>query len=375
VGEAIRGGGGTNDVLDDIGALVEIRGRGAGTDAERRAARHLGDRLRELGRDADAEPIRIWPAVGPALFLTAVAGIVGSVLSVYVPLAGFALVLLATISAFGDLTGAFFLARMPFGARASQNVVSAGGTGKHGRLVLVASYDARRGGMLFSERLRRWPAVFFWSLVAILVCTIPRLVGLHPGWLAVIQFIPTLALILLAPLFADVALSAWDEGANWNASGVAVVLDLARRYGGSLEHFDLTVVFTGASHPTPLGMRAWLKRHNAQLDPQTTAFIVLESAGHGTPHYATKEGLVFPARLHPTLTAIAEQLEMANPFTARSASAAYAARSAGLPALRVSALGARDFAPDKVDPEALERTRLFMGELIERIDGEIGEQI
>src|SRR5205085_7889665 len=118
-----------------------------------------------------------------------------------------------------------------------------------------------------------------------------------------------------------------------------------------------------------------LRRHRAELDPQRTAFIALESAGHGTPHFALKEGFVFPAKLHPTLTSIAEQLESGKPFTARSTSAAYAARSAGLPALRVSALGARDYAPDRVDPEALDRTAAFMGELIERIDAEIGEQL
>ena len=56
-------------------------------------------------------------------------------------------------------------------------------------------------------------------------------------------------------------------------------------------------------------------------------------------------------------------------------SAAYQARSAGIPALRISSLGVREYAPDTVDPDALARTQEFVSQLIERIDAEIGDQI
>lgn len=363
------------DLLGEVDRLVGFRGRRGGTDAERRAAQHLRERLEALGRHVRVEPIRVWPAFAAGHLLHAAAGIIGSVLSVYVPVAGFALVLLAAVSAFGDFTGAFFLARMPFGARASQNVVSVEDEDKPGRLILVASYDARRGGVLFRERLRRWPSIFFWALLVVLACATPRLLGLDTTWLTAIQFAATVVLIAATPLLIDAALAETEDGANWNASGVATVLGLAERYGGQLEHFDLVVLLTGASHPTPLGMRAWLRRNRGALDPQETIVLAVESAGHGTPHYATKEGLIFPSRLHPTLVATADELEVAQPFVARSQSAAFPARSAGLPALRVSALGARDFAPDSVDPDALARTSEFLAELVERIDEEIGPRL
>jgi hypothetical protein len=363
------------DVLAEIGELVEFRGRAAGTDAERRAARHLAARLEALGREARIEPVRVWPAFAQAHLLHAVAGVAGSVVGVYVPIAGFLLVLLAAVSAFGDLTGAFFLGRLPFGARASQNVVSHENSGKRGRLILVASYDARRGGALFRERLRRWPVVFFWSLMVILVCLTLRLFGLSPTFLTVIQFIPTVVLIAAVPLLADVALSPIEDGTNWNASGVATVLELAARHGGQLEHFDLSLLFAGAGHPVPLGMRAWLRRHLAELDGEATAVICLESAGHGTPHFATKEGLIFAGGLHPALIGASDEIEGARPYVAHSFSAASAARNARLPAIRISALGAREFAPDTVDPDALARTREFMSELVRRLDEEIGPRL
>jgi len=375
VEEPTRIGGGNVGLSDDVEALVAFEGRRAGTDAERRAAGYLRERLENLGRQVRVEPTRIWTGFALAQLLHTVVAIVGSVLSVYVPVAGFALVLLAAISTFGDLTGSYFLGRLPFGARASQNVVSVEDEDKLGRLVLVASYDARRGGALFGERLRRWPSVYFWSILLVLACATPRLLGLDATWLTAIQFAGTVVLIAMTPLFVDAALADTEQGANWNASGAATVLQLAERYGGKLEHFDLIVVLTGASHPTPLGMRAWLRRHGHALDAQATVILAIESAAHGTPHYATKEGLVFPTRLHPTLIEAVREMEIADPFIARSQSAAYPARSSGLPALRISALGARDFAPDTVDEEALARTYDFLCELVERLDEQVGPQL
>ena len=361
--------------MGDVDRLVGFTSRAGGTDAERRAARYLAARLEELGRDAHIEPIRVWPAFAPALLLIAIAGVTGSVLTVSAHLAGFLVVLLAAITAFGELSGSFFLARLPFGSRASQNVSSHENTDKPGRILLVAAYDAPRDAALFREQLRRWPTVFFWSLMVILACATVRLVGIGPSWLTVIQFIPTVVLIAAIPLFAEAAIADVSAGANWNASGVATVLDLAARHGGRLEHFDLSVLLVGAGHPLPLGMRAWLRRHRDDLDAETTAVVCIESAGYGTPHYATKEGLVFPARLHPALNAIAADIEGARPFIARSATAAYAARGARLPAIRISGLGVREYAPDTVDEEALARTLDFTSELLERIDEQIGDQL
>ena len=110
--EPIRKGGGSLELLGDVDRLVGFTPRAGGTDAERRAARYLAARLEELGRSAHTEPIRIWPAFAPALLLIAIAGVTGSVLTVSVHLAGFLVVLLAAITAFGELSGSFFLARL-----------------------------------------------------------------------------------------------------------------------------------------------------------------------------------------------------------------------------------------------------------------------
>ena len=49
------------DAMDELDALVAVGARGPGTDAERRAARHLAGRLEALGRTARVESLFTWP--------------------------------------------------------------------------------------------------------------------------------------------------------------------------------------------------------------------------------------------------------------------------------------------------------------------------
>ena len=51
--------------MDTIRELCSFEGRLAGTDAERRAADRLTERLRSLGRRADAEPTYVHPQAPP----------------------------------------------------------------------------------------------------------------------------------------------------------------------------------------------------------------------------------------------------------------------------------------------------------------------
>jgi Iap family predicted aminopeptidase len=129
------------------------------------------------------------------------------------------------------------------------------------------------------------------------------------------------------------------------------------------------LVLTGASAHCGLGMRAWLKRHRKELDPEATAVISLDNIGGGEVAYSTKEGPVFASRMHPTLTEIAGEVG-GERYESREISDAYLARSAGLPALRISTTE-----PGAVDSEAVARVCEFTATLLDRIDGEIGPRL
>jgi hypothetical protein len=395
------------DPLTQIEGLVAFDGRWPGTDAERRAAGHLADELRALGREARIEPTRIWPNYPLAHVIHVLLAIAGSVVAVESAAIGLGLVLVATISAFGDLTGGFFLARRLTGTRASQNVVSEDDGEKAGTLVLLAHYDAARGGAVFSRRALERRAVLgrtirreigpfepvFWSLVLVLICTALRLAGLEGTGLTIAQFVPTVVLIVSVPLLADIALSGVVPGASDNASGVATVLRLAERYGGRLRHFDVWVLFPGAEEALMLGMRDWLRRHRDELDQERTVFVNVDTVGGGTVRYVTKEGFVFAAPYHPTLVSLCQDIARddqpenrygARAFVSRAGTDAHVARMRGFPAITIRCLNALDYAPnyhqptdtaDRIDLGSLERAYGFCCELIERLDATVGPEL
>lgn len=370
MGDANRAGGGSSDVVQELDELTAIAPRRAGSEAERRAARHLQQQLEGLGRDVSVEPSRVRPNLGLTHTLHAVAGVVASVLSVYVPSLGLLLAAATTISAFGDLAGSYHLVRALTPVRASQNVVSEDDSDKPGLIVLVAHYDAALRAMLFGPRLKRWPRALFISLAVITVCAAVRMLGIESTILTIIQFIPTVVLIALTPLFVEVAIAETGKGSADNAAGVATVLRLAESHSGKLRHFDLAVLLTGASAHGGLGMRAWLKRHRKGLNAQATAVIAVDNISGGTAAYAAKEGPVFGSRMHPMLVELAR--DSAEPFTSYELSDAFLCRGAGIPALRISTT---ETGTDAVDPDTLARVYDFTAGLLERIDEQIGPDL
>jgi hypothetical protein len=352
-----------------IDEVTSIGPRRAGSEAERRTARLIEKQLTDLGREAELEPIRVRPSFALTHLIHAVAGIVASVLSVYVPTAGLILAAAAIVSAVGDLTGSFHVVRRLTPQRASQNVVSDEDGGKPGLIVVVAHYDAPATGLLMHRRLSWWPRALAGSLGVITACALGRLIGIDTTWFTLIQFIPTVVLIALIPVFADTAISETARGEADNAAGVAAALQLAESYSGRLEHFDLMLLFTGASAQFALGMREWLRLHRKELDPEATAVIVLDNIAGGETSYAVKEGAVFASRMHPTLIEIASELDAVS-YQSREVSDAYLARSTGLPTLRVAAPDGTD-----VDPETFKHACDFTAALLERIDGEIGSRL
>src|SRR5215211_6862682 len=221
------------NVREEIEALVEFEGRGPGSDAERRAAKHLVERLRAMGREAETETVDTWPKWALTYAVHAFLVIVGSVVSVIVPVIGALLVLVVVVLTFLDAIGMAFTTRKLLGRRSSQNVISR------------EDNDAGRGGLAYHPKLQERRAAFgklvrrgigpmepfFWAMLAVLVCVLVRLTGIDNMLLTVFQFIFTVLLIISLPLLLDTAFASPVPGANDNASGVATVMRLADRFG------------------------------------------------------------------------------------------------------------------------------------------------
>lgn len=365
------------DSVREIAALVAHRGRAAGTDAERRAAWHLRARLEALGRSAELQTVQVRPRVGLTHTLHALLAIVGSVLAAANPAAGAALVLVAALSTFLDITGTLHLVRRATGRRMSQNVESRSRADRPGTLVLVAHYDAPREapGFSFAMRVLRapWLALLV-AMLAVLVCCALRVAGLEGTALTSVQFVPTVLLILMVPVLADIELSPAGTGATDNAAGVAVVLRLASELDDRLEHFGVSVVFTGAQAPFALGMRAWLRRRRGELDRESTVVVNVDGLGDGPLTYSRREGPLLGRRVHRQLVHICEEIAEdgahdARPRFVHEAGDAGAAGGRGIPAITVSSAGAL------LDPAALDRAFEFCRELATRLDAEVGPRL
>ena len=380
------------DPLAELDAIVDLGRRAPGSDAERRAAAHLEQRLAALGRVAETESLSIHPRWPLAYAILAAAAVVASVLSVYVPAAGAALALAAALLTFLDAGSLLPTIRRLLGRRASQNVVSWADSGKAGAIVLVAHCDAGRSGLAHTDATARRKAALsrlvrrpigglqplFWAELGVLACALLRLAGLDGTPLTVVQFVPTLALIVAVALLVDIALAGTRAGENDNASGVVLVMRLVETLGGALEHFDLHVLFTGANKAGAAGMRAFLAKH-PELARDTTIFLNVDQVGSGAVRYSRREGALITLRSHPQLVSICDQIAEddpgAGPFVSRSASDASAATAAGFAAITITCRDGLDYASGRVEEQALERAQDFCVELIERLDAEVGPSI
>jgi hypothetical protein len=377
------------DPLAELEALLDLGRRAPGSDAERRTALHLQRRLTALGRTADIESFSCHPASSLGYALLATASVCGGLLAVNAPEPGAALALAAALLTIAEAGLLVPTVRRLLGRRASQNVISWGDPDKPGAVLLVAHLDAGRAGLLHADSVARLRAragaavrrplsglqLLLAAQLAVLVCCILRVVGVDGTPLTVVQFVPTLALIVAIALLVDVALAGTRAGENDNASGAVLALRLTRR--PQPEHFAIHVLFTGAQTAGAAGMRDFLKRHVPPAN--RTVVLNLDAVGAGDVRYTRREGALVTARSHAQLVALADQIAEdgfdAAAIVSRRGGDGAAAASRGLPAMTITCQERFDYASGRVEQQALERSEAFCAELIDRLDAEVGPRL
>ncbi len=114
------------------------------------------------------------------------------------------------------------------------------------------------------------------------------------------------ALSLVALLFKAAAGRA-IPGGNENASGVSVLLEIARVYRRRQPHnTDLWLVSTGASDAGGVGARRLISRYRRDL--KGALFIVLDGVGRGFPVCYKREGRLISFRANRKLTKLVQRI-------------------------------------------------------------------
>jgi hypothetical protein len=389
-----------------ISELCAFEGRGPATDAERRAANFLAKRLEGIGRRAEIVPTFVHPQYALVYAAHAVLAVAGSVVAIKQPGIGFALVLLVATSLYLDLNTRLYLIRNLFFRRGSQNVVSPGTRPEAPlRLILVAHYDAGRTGFAFGAPLRYANRrsqrarvllgpfrIFFWGGFAPLLPILgAQMAGFDPGWLGIVQLVPTAVLIVAVFLLGDIALSPYVPGAYDNASGVAAVLSAAEELQAKPPaNLDVWVVLTGAEECMAEGMRAFVRDPRAQLDRQRTAIVNVDSVSSGPVKYETSAGAVASIPLDRRLIELCAGLATADregedrfaaePMRYSLIDDALPAAVRKLPAVTITDgylapwYHRPDDTPDKVDGAALTRATEFVVSVVRLLDRDVGRQ-
>ncbi len=390
-----------------IDGLTAFEGRGAGSDAERRAANWLAARLADHPREAEIQTFWCRPNWALAHLWHVALAVAGSLIALASPIAGITLLGIALFSVLADSLTGISLGRRLTPERASQNVILPA-TEPHGtRLVLTVNYDAGRVGLAYrlrplTARLTRalhgvTPGWLGWLAIAIawlIVVAALRDQG-HPSpVLGAIQLVPTVGLVLGFALLLELATGSWSPAASDNASGVAVALQTAASLMAvAPEHLDVEVLLTGAGDAEQIGLRRYLRARRARRkrrhDRADTVILQIAACGGGTPRWWQSDGALLPARSARSMHRIAARVAAdeaylgAAPHRGRGNAAALPLRLAGLPTLTIGCLDTDGSPPQShrqadlpatIDPRALERAASFALLLIDGVDAAVGEE-
>ena len=164
--------------------------------------------------------------------------------------------------------------------------------------VLVAHLDAQRSGLLWDPRVLEAGAARRLKTRAMTPAAAASALATASG------LKPLVALQLA--LLLDTGLRATVPGANDNASGVAALLDLARRLTADpLPATEVLLVFPGSEESGMGGMRQFLADH--PLDRERSFVLGLDTVGSGTPVLAAAEGGVLTHRYRDEDLALVER--------------------------------------------------------------------
>jgi hypothetical protein len=187
--------------------------------------------------------------------------------------------------------GSHWFRRAALARKVTTNVVGElGDPGAPETVLFVAHHDAANGGLVFHPGPTRLIADTFPAWYARqetspplmqLVVAGPLLAGL--GALVGrrrLRRAGGIAALLAALVVGEIAVRRVVPGANDNLAAVAVLLELARVLRADpVEDVRVILLSTGAEESFMEGMRGFVARHGAALDPARTRVVVLECVG------------------------------------------------------------------------------------------------
>jgi acetylornithine deacetylase/succinyl-diaminopimelate desuccinylase-like protein len=259
------------------------------------------------------------------------------------------------------------------------------------RLLLVAHHDAARTGLVWHPRLKQVFAARQLRRRSIDAAMTPVAAGFASA--AAGAVLPGAAgralrgagralLGLALASYIDIATSRTVPGASDNATGVAALIELTRRFAAApAAGVELLLLAPGCEESGMGGMAAFLRSHAAELRALPTFVLGLDTLGGGTPIVLEAEATMFEHRYSD------EDLELADAGAARAGEGLperwrlgtwtdpVLARFAGLPAISLLSMGPGYLpehhlptdTPERVDWDCVARCVRIAGGTVEEL--------
>lgn len=380
------------DLRPTLDRLTSHPGRAPCSDAERRAMLEVHDDLRARGHEAWVQTYWVRPQWAGSLTVHAALGVAASLLATSLPAVAFGVAAFALLSYGLELAGRGGLLRLLFVRRATQVVLVDPPDPGRIHLMICASADAPRRGMVFRERLRRLgarlqrltrghaPSALAWVLIAlawVAAAAAARTAGAEGPVLGTLQFLPTVVLLLAVTAGLDVVLSAVSPGAG-EAGAVAVAVALHEELTARPpERLSAGLLVAGAGEGFPYAVAQHLRRER----PDRTNTVVLEigPCAGGTPAYSRRLGALLALPVHPQLR-IAGDAAGLRPEALRRPGAAVAAQRRSVPAVHVRCVGEDGILPrhrtpddvaEAVEPATLAAALQACVSMVDALDAEL----
>lgn len=295
--------------LDDITRLASIPNRGPATPGEKEGAEYIASRMNDLGLNPVIEPFQVIPHFPICWVLHSAICLLSCLLAFHFPFIAAIILAITTISFVGDSSTRFYIIRRLLPGRESRHVVgSIKAKGEAKKVVYVAAHiDAGQMGFSLNPEKAEPTARFF-----------KKYIGIQPPVLALIFYVMILNIvsallvkftgvttfttvmllvtgaihIIPIVIFVPHEFAKISPGANDNAAGVAVMLELARRFKDRpFANTELRFLGDGSEETYMHGMTCYMEAHQHELDKNNTYFLVPESCGVGRPRVVFGEGV------------------------------------------------------------------------------------
>jgi len=243
--------------------------------------------------------------------------IISGVVYLKEPYAGFLISIAALISFIAENSGNPIISKI-LKRGFSQNIIaSIEGGQKRKEIVLLANYDSPRPKIIFESSAKKHFGLIF-RLLFFSMITVTLLYGISAllifnrvYWLY--RPLHWTSFIFLGYIFIIVTITAADmirkshsPGANDNASGTALLLELASYFSKNrLENLNLTFLFTGARECSSAGIINFIPKNSADFEDKM--FINVTGVGAGRITFTSTEGNIIRYRCSQELQHIACQ--------------------------------------------------------------------